>query len=335
MKQTPENTSLGKWKEDERIKLLDNIVLLLDNGFSLNEGLIALPDIWTKKRVELRGMNALMINNVHFEVILAKVGFSLTTTTQISMAIEQGTLTECLKQLTRVLVLKREQMKRVKQEMAYPFVIVTMMSFLMLFMRFFMGNYLPEEPTSLLKQAGIGALLLIVVGVIFAFGYTVRALKHQSYRELQVISGWPIIGKLVLLYAKYLVLFNLNILLTNGFSLQDICVFTAKQEAGSLQQVLGKSVQQRLLAGEKLQEIIANEPFLTNELLFAVNTGSERSEVAKQVKVLELIEYQELADGLQKISLKLQPISFMIIGVGILTMYLKLLLPVYSMMQGL
>ena len=334
MNKTPQALSLGKWNTTDRIKLLENITLLLDNGFSLNEGLQALPGIWHQREHELFRINELMRQNRHFALILAEIGFSLTTTTQIGMALEEGTLRQCLRQLTGVLVLRREQMKKIKQEMAYPVVIIVMMSFLMIFMRVFMGNYLPKSPAAdwqkiLWLLLGVGILV-----IIYCVYYAIKSINEQSYAQLLVLRSWPVIGKMVLRYAQYLILFNLNILLSNGFSLQDICGFALKQPAGSLQYQLGLNVKQKLVAGRTLQEIITAEPFLSDELLFVVNTGSERMVVARQIKILEVIAYEELSAGLQRLSLKIQPLSFIVIGIGILTMYLKLLMPVYSMMQG-
>lgn len=324
-----------KWKKAEQLLFINYLKLLLENGFSLNKALELLPNIWPEKQKDLQQVNQLLAANKSLQEILLQLGFSQTIATQIMMALNQGTLTVCLAQLGQIMQLRAKQQRKIKQELAYPLVIVSLMIALLIFMKGFLQQYLPQTRASLpelviyLFLAGLSGVLIL------AAIYCAYALKQQSYRQLKVISNWPFIGKTVKLYVQYLMLFNLEILVANGFSINQICDFTTQLSSHSLQRQLGALVQQKLTQGEQLTKIIDSENFLARELVLIISTGSEHREIARQINVLELLTYHKLENNLQKISLKIQPLCFLGIGLGIISIYAKLLLPVYQMMQTL
>lgn len=133
----------------------------------------------------------------------------------------------------------------------------------------------------------------------------------------------------------YLVVYDLGLMLSSGFSLSKICEYASQQTPGSLQQFLGAQMQQRLHHGQQLERLIREEPFLPNQLLLLIKTGANRTELSQGCLLLGRTLFLELTQRIEVMVVNIQPICFVLIGISILGLYLKLLLPIYGMMQQL
>lgn len=74
---------------------------------------------------------------------------------------------------------------------------------------------------------------------------------------------------------------------------------------------------------------------MPNSLLVLLQTGSERKSLSKRCLLLGRSLFLDLTEKIEKLVVNVQPACFILIGLCIIGMYLKLLLPMYSMMQGL
>ena len=265
---------------------------------------------------------------------MERLGFSKTVVTQIDLAMNQGNLVECLGQLASLSRLKNEQIKKLKAEMSYPFVLAVMMVLLLVFMQTFVSSQFANTGE---HTGDIMLFVLLVMGLLFIY-FLVKVttlLKKQDYRSLVKLGHYPIIGSNIKLYVNYLLVYDAGLLLASGFSLQKMCEYAAKQESGSLQQVMGAKVGNQLRDGKSLEEIIKKEPFLPNELLLLVQTGAKKSDLSKRCLLLGKTLFTNLSNKIEKLIVNVQPFCFILIGLCIIGMYLKLLLPMYAMMQSI
>ena len=136
-------------------------------------------------------------------------------------------------------------------------------------------------------------------------------------------------------YVSYLIIYDIGLLLSSGFSLQKMCDYAASQENGSLQQYLGVKIGEKLALGNSLEEIIKEEEFLPDTLLILLKTGSKRENLSKRCLILGNNLFTELTRKIEKMVVNVQPVCFVLLGLCIIGMYLKLLLPMYSIMQGI
>ena len=105
------------------------------------------------------------------------------------------------------------------------------------------------------------------------------------------------------------------------------------QPENSLQQVLGKRVRMQLESGVEIKKIIETEYFILNNLVMLLETGATRSEIGKRALLLSKTLFYELNFKLNNLIVNLQPICFIFIGICILGMYLKILMPMYHLME--
>lgn len=328
------NLKKGKLTNQERLYFLDYLKNSLSNGFSLNSSLELLPILWPKRKeiVTTMGKNIQSGSNLSEEML--KMGFSRTLATQIELAMEQGSLVECLSQLAKLNRLKNEQVKKLKVEMSYPFILVIMMIFLLIFMQTFVSNQFADTK----ENTGNAMLLLLLLLCCFFIYYLTRILallKKQDYCSLKKLAHYPIVGSLVRLYVEYLLVYDVGLLISSGFSLQKMCEYASKQKQGSLQQYIGQKIGIKLKSGKSLTEIIENEFFLPEEIEMLIHTGSTKEDLSSHLILLSRALFNDLAGKIERLIVNVQPLCFILIGLCIIGMYLKLLLPMYAMMQSI
>ncbi len=331
------NRSLNNFRQDkltnkERIEFLEYLQNSLSNGFSLNTSLEMMPIIWPKRKNLFNRLSNSIQSGKKLSFEMLNLGFSKTIATQIELSMVQGNLIECLTQIATLTRLKHEQIKKLKSEMTYPFILVLMMIFLLLFMQTFVSNQFAESS----EHTGDYLLLLLLIlslGLIYFMSRILLLLRKQDYSSLSRLSHFPVVGSLIKIYVKYILIYDTGLLLASGFSLQKICDYSAMQVKGSLQQYVGTKVGKQLEKGMSPEEIIKNEQFLPNEILLLLKAGSKRGDLSKKFLLLGRSLFNDLAQKIEKLIVNVQPVCFILIGLCIIGLYLKLLLPMYAMMQ--
>ena len=331
------NKSLKNFRQDklsnkERLEFLEYLQNSLSNGFSLNTSLEMMPIIWPKKKILFNRLSKRIRSGKKLSSEMLNLGFSKTIATQIELSMVQGNLIECLTQIATLTRLKQEQIKKLKSEMTYPFILVLMMIFLLLFMQTFVSNQFAESG----EHTGDYLLLLLLIlslSLVYFMCRIIFLLRKQDYRSLKRLSSFTIVGPLIQIYVKYILIYDTGLLLASGFSLQKICDYSAMQVKGSLQQYVGKKVGKQLAKGMNPEEIIEKEQFLPNEILLLLKAGSTRDDLSKKFLLLGRSFFNDLTQKIEKLIVNVQPICFILIGLCIIGLYLKLLLPMYAMMQ--
>lgn len=327
-------TKRVKLSRFEQLEFLSYLKNSLENGFSLNNSLELMPILWPKRQKLMQKMIQRMQAGSNFTHELLSLGFAKTTVTQISLALQQGNLVECLQQLAILQRIKNEQIQKLKTELTYPFVLAGMMVVLLLFMQ----NFILKQLANNNEHTGdylILSLAVLLLSLLYLFAHALSLLSKQDYLSLKSLSRYPVIGKTIYLYVHYLLIYDIGLLLAGGFSLQKMCEYASSQEKGSLQQFLGQKVANELEAGKNLTTIIKEEQFLPDSLLILLETGSKRKSLSERCLLLGKSFFNELTNQIEKLVVNVQPVCFILIGFCIIGMYLKLLLPMYAMMQGM
>ena len=320
-----------KLTSNDQLIFLDYLSQCLKNGFSLNWSLQLIPTLWTSKANLLKNLALQIENGENLGTILYKIGFSRHVAVQLNMAFLEGSLIECLDQLTYLLRLKNKQLKKLKAELAYPALLVGMMVFLLVALQTFLKTEM--ESHDIVDNLIFGTVLSVVVFSIIGGLFIICLLKKQDYQSLKKLSRIPILGLTIELYVQYLLVYDIGILVANGFSIQQICKFAQQQENGSLQEDIGNKVANQLNKGKGLEKIIKEEKFLPNSLLMLISSGANRETISRKAILLSKTIFYELNLKLTKLVVNVQPICFLFIGVCILGMYLKILMPMYSLLQ--
>lgn len=324
----------AKLNRKDQLLMLSYLARSLKNGFSLQASVKLLPVLWPRQQALMTLVVTRMTRGEPLAQVMLALGFSKTVVTQLVIALEQGNLVESLEQLTQLTQLKNSQLRKLGAQLAYPLVLVIMMVTLLLLMQNLLSSQLinHEEHFGDWILLGLAILVSGVAGVGLRWFYLINQQNHHSLVKL---SRMPVIGPVIRLYIHYLVVYDLGLMLSSGFSLSKICEYASQPTPGSLQQFLGAQMQQRLHHGQQLERLIREEPFLPNQLLLLIKTGANRTELSQGCLLLGRTLFLELTQRIEVMVVNIQPICFVLIGISILGLYLKLLLPIYGMMQQL
>lgn len=322
-----------KLSRQEQLEFLDYLKSSLYNGFSLASSIEIMPLLWPRRKELMEKINLSMKQGNNFADELLNIGFAKTTVTQIRLAMNQGNLVDALDQLTTLSRLKNEQIKKIVVELSYPCVLAVMMISLLIFMQTFVASQFEQKVFA-------GDFLLLGLTFLSAsiFYFLLKILKllaKQDYFALKKLSHYVFIGPAVKLYVTYLLIYDIGLLLASGFSLQKMCEYAEKLDRGSLQQVIGCRIGHKLAQGKNLKQIIKEEKFLPDNLLLLLAGGQDRNNLSKSCLLLGENFFNELIRKIEKMVVSIQPICFIGLGICIIGMYLKLLLPMYAMMQGI
>ena len=320
-----------KLNSSDQLIFIDYLRQALINGYSLNASLKLLPKIWTGNSEKLTYIKEQVEQGSKLGDVLHEVGFSSTLAAQINMAIIDGNLLSCLDQLSKLIRLKNKQLKKLRGELAYPALLIGMMVTLLICMQTFLKTEMSDNDWT--SNLMLGGLLLLVISAAAFISKTIRLLNKQDYYALKKLTKLPIIGQALSLYVHYLIVSDLAVLLINGFSLQKICQLAAIQPNSSLQQVIGEKVNKQLMQGIEIKEIIEQEFFIPNNLVMLLETGTTREQIGKRALLLSKTLFYELNLKLNSLIVNLQPLCFIFIGICILGMYLKILMPMYHLME--
>ena len=206
------NRSLNNFRQDkltnkERIEFLEYLQNSLSNGFSLNTSLEMMPIIWPKRKNLFNRLSKSVQSGKKLSFEMLNLGFSKTIATQIELSMVQGNLIECLTQIATLTRLKHEQIKKLKSEMTYPFILVLMMIFLLLFMQTFVSNQFAESG----EHTGDCLLLLLLIlslGLVYFMSRILLLLRKQDYHSLSRLSHFPVVGPLIKIYVKYILIYD-------------------------------------------------------------------------------------------------------------------------------
>lgn len=328
------NLRMAKLNGQEQLEFLDYLKNSLASGFSLANSFSVMNIIWPKKSKIFAKLDQQMKTGLSLGKALMELGFAKTIATQIDLAVKQGNLLECLEQLTKLTRLKQEQTKKLWVELSYPFVLAGLMVFLLAFMQTFVSSQFDQTS----DQTGNLLILLIFLIILFGVYYLANILNllaKQDYKSLKKLSHYIVIGPVIRLYVHYLMMYDIGLLLASGFSLQQMCAYASQLEDGSLQAVVAQKAGKILTNGGQIETIIAKEEFLPDSLLLLIKTGSKRSTLSKRCLILAQSLFNDLTGKIQKLVVSVQPFCFIILGLCVIGMYLKLLLPMYAMMRGI
>lgn len=324
--------SKDKLNRSEQLHFLLYLRQSLDNGLSLATAISLLPLIWPQKSQYFVRLEKSFVNDHNLEKLFLQLGFSAAIVVQISLAMKQGKLVDCLDQLCTLVQLRNEQIKKLKAELSYPGILAIMMLFLLVFMQNFVSSQFAESDDHT-GDLMIFVLIILTLVFFFAFVHILSLLKREDYQSLLKLQRLPFIGQVVRHYGQYLLIYDLWLLLSSGFSLQEMCAFALKQNKLSLQYQIGLKAKTALEAGRDLKQVISQEIFLSDQLLLLLETGNDRRKLSQSILLLGESFFLDLKNQIEKIVVNIQPFCFILIGLCIIGMYLKLLLPMYNMLQ--
>ncbi|MGX7417449.1 competence type IV pilus assembly protein ComGB [Carnobacterium gallinarum] len=336
-------------KESKQAFFLSKLAVLVEEGFSLKEALNFLILIMTKEKYWLEKVVISLESGQEFYQILAELGFSERISAEIYLAQVHGQFSQALANSGLYLEAKLEQRKKLKQLLHYPLLLVVFMLGILFAMRLFLLPYFSQlfqkndSLTSILSQISIGFIYCFpyILAGIAAVGislnvYLKRRFKHYSaIAKIDLLLKIGFLDKFIKLYYTYYFSYEWAQLFKSGHKMLRIIQLMKEKETTRLMQEVALKMEDGLKNGHEFNQIMEQFNFFTPELGAIIFHGELTSQLASELSLYSASCQKEFVTSIEKLLGWIQPVIFFLVAFFILCIYLALLLPMFTMMEGI
>lgn len=294
--------------------------------------------ISVKESVQLAHIEKRLLKGDTFAKCLESVGFSKEQLAPIKFSEVHGELIKTLKRMSRQMNEREKQHKEMIKVLSYPLLLLFFLVSILIGMKWVIIPQLSElstegESSSMFHMVdnvlryGLGMVMICAL-----IGYLVdKRLERQSpIKKLNLYSRIPVAGGLIKCYYTSLFATEWGNLLSQGMEFKTVVLVMEKKGYSPLMQEMAKEIKQKLESGVFIDEPIEAWTFLKPELTWIIRQGEIHGHLGQELVMYGHREWEVfIAECEMKIQW-LQPITFLLIAVLIVSIYGSLLLPIYS-----
>lgn len=321
-------------KKDQAIIMI-HLGEMMKNGFSIIQSLSFLETVFPKYHDKIKQLTKRLSDGEVLTSAFAELGIDPNIIDQLEMSYAHGNLQESFINFGKMLQYRNAQTKKILQLLTYPVFLLLMLGSLQLGLKtagFQAMTGSDDQPLNRMINGSIfGIMLLILISLIFYLLVKSRPVTEKVH----ILKKIPIIGKTILNYYHYLIMFDLTIFVNNGFSINQMIAICQNRPKKSYLYQISKQIQKDIINGNDLLTIVRHYPYFPRELDYLLGRGLETNNLKIEFEALTKIIYQRLLEGIEKIINKIQPIMFLFVGVCVVIVYLNIMLPIFQMMKGI
>jgi type II secretory pathway component PulF len=330
-------------KRPAKIKYQEETFFIVQVGKMLQHGL-ALPvaiDYIARTRPTLRTaarrLGHLLRDGSSLAAGMRQVGFSASLCDQVAMAQANGRLSHLLMRVGRFQQGQRQRMQKLQKACVYPMFLLGFVGVILLLVRlvirlqFAALGTTGETGFSRWLTTGFGVLVL--VGCLLGWsGYRCWHAPMTGQRVARIFH-WPVVGSTLRCYIYHTLLYDLSMLLGNGWTMKEIIALQSAFGEGSLVAALLKDMETEFRTGTGFVIIVDRLVYFPSEVASLLAQGSSAQELAGELEVLADQYYEQMLTRIDKLITRIQPACFLLVALSVLCIYGELLLPIYGQMQ--
>lgn len=339
-----------KWSLLEQGHFLKKTGELLERGYSFSEAFESLLyQLPTRRQTELKiGLEKLKAGQPLYTV-LADLKFQEDLIGYIYFADKHGGMIEAISEGSKMILDKNSNYQKLKKALFYPTFLFVMTNLLF----FFVQNTLLPQYFNLYESMDLQInlftkiitmigdflphlfLLILFLNLILLLVYLFYFSKLPIIKQRMYLVKIPVFGSLLrLIQTQYLTL-QLGYLLSGGLSVYESLQLFESAPRNDFYKEVGKRITQKLKRGDALPNIITSMSLFEKELPIVLMHGQSNGKLEKELLFFSQNCLRKLEEKMEK-SLKLiQPILYSVVGVLVISMYLSIMLPMFSMLNGL
>lgn len=344
------NSILSPKIEKERGSLLKKLGSLLKEGYSIKDSLKFIEKfekkevkIWIKQLQEGLGKGHL------FHEELAGIGYSNKVCSQIYFASKYGDYSQTIIRCGKDLLAQEKLKKRIRALLSYPFLLLFFLLLALFLMRFLvlpnMENLFFEDKSQINIYTNFLVsfiyyspqfLLSVFFFIVITYLIIRRKLKKlSSLDQIKFFVRWPFIKKYVKNYWTSFIFLEWGQLLKKGISFHQLVKIMSEEKASPVLKETGSVLAAEMRQGKSIKDALKTLPFFEDEALIIVNHGENLGQLGIEMLFYASYCEENLIDSLEKLLERIQPIIFIFIALMIIAIYGSMILPIYTMMEGI
>lgn len=323
---------------------------LLTEGYSLKHGLSFLYAIAPKEKKDWIFSIQTGLKQGHaFHEELKRVNFSERTCSQIYLSVIHGQFAETIQRCGRQLIDQVERRKKLMQVIHYPLILLLFIIAMLFAMRFILLPHIQhivgmntnsmDWMTQLILQI-VNAAPFVMVGGCLLGGLIVMSTnswlkKKTAIEQVNFYCRVPLLRHFLVLYWTQYFLFEWGQLLKNGCSMKEMVAILQMKEVTPLLQEVGKWIDSEMAQGRTFKETLEPFKFLKEEVGEIIVHGEASGNLGSECLMFARECEEEIVRRMEYTMEKLQPLVFIFVALMIIAIYAALLLPTFSLLEGL
>lgn len=344
--------NLRFYKKTWSIELQGNFFIhlaeLLDKGFSLNEAMNFLTLLFEQEKVAIESIQMNLSKGNRLEEGLKPLGFSETVCSQVYLAQKHGNLVSSLKSIGELLIERQKQTKKIIQTLLYPMVLLVFVFGILGFIRTILlpQIHLMVTPEQLDHQPIAKGVLFMIehleyIGIGFLGGvggilfiWLLFLSRKSPLQQLMFYLRVPIINTIVVRYYSFLYSREFSYFLANGQSIQQMVHSMQEEGTTKLTKEIAREIEKICLKGESLSKALEHIGIFKDELILLIVQGELTQQLEYKLLHYSRKAIEDLIKDIERKMAWIQPILFIGVGLLIIAIYMAILLPTMSVLEG-
>lgn len=344
--------NLRFYKKTWSIELQGNFFIhlaeLLDKGFSLNEAMNFLTLLFEQEKVAIESIQMNLSKGNRLEEGLKPLGFSETVCSQVYLAQKHGNLVSSLKSIGELLIERQKQTKKIIQTLLYPMVLLVFVFGILGFIRTILlpQIHLMVTPEQLDYQPIAKGVLFMIehleyIGIGFLGGvggilfiWLLFLSRKSPLQQLMFYLRVPIINTIIVRYYSFLYSREFSYFLANGQSIQQMVHSMQEEGTTKLTKEIAREIEKICLKGESLSKALEHIRIFKDELILLIVQGELTQQLEYKLLHYSRKAIEDLIKDIERKMAWIQPILFIGVGLLIIAIYMAILLPTMSVLEG-
>lgn len=340
----------SRWKVKEQATFLAKLGELLEHGYSLSDAIRFLKfQEPQKKQEEILQALVDLKKGQPLHYVLADMKFHPQLVSYIYYGEQYGELSRALKGGGQYWSKRTEDLEKIKKLLIYP-----------LFLIFFVGNVfmilqnvlLPKfemlfttmsvEKNIFMSFVLVTSAILPKLPVILLFCIPLFIVfKRYWFNQLcplkqrMLILKIPVVGIFVRLYETHFFASQLSGLLSGGLSINESIKIFAQNQRQPFYQKLCEQMKNELVEGKQLEIIFQQLRYFEKNLSIVMANGQRYGRLDAELFHYSRYLLEKIEERMKMIMRIIQPLLFSFIGLLIISIYLAVLLPMFSLLDGI
>jgi competence protein ComGB len=339
-----------KWTVKEQASFLKRMGELLARGYPISEAIESISLYLSESRKkELELCLVELKKGLPLHEVLQHLGFQKDLIGYVYFAEQHGSINEALLEGSKLGLLKDKDLHKLLKLLQYP----TLLFFITGFLFFFVKNTLLPRFTILFTSMGLKAnfFTTVIYGfdrffpiIIYFLGslvfltaayYLLIFRRNSILRQRTLLVRIPLVGRILKLLFTHYFSVQFSFLLAGGISVSEALYLFEKNKSQPFYSALSIKIKQKLVSGEKLEDILSVFPFFEKEFALIVKHGQENGKLEQELSIFSQRCINLIEEVIERYLKVIQPLLYLIIGFLVVSMYLAILLPMFHLMDAI
>ncbi|AZZ61734.1 type II secretion system protein F [Oenococcus sp. UCMA 16435] len=322
----------------QQVKFLSLLGQLIQSGYSINQATKFIQQI-SHDNVWIKDLNLDLAKGKNFALAI-KPYLNSSLNFQIGMANRYGNLEKILLQLADFSEKCLKQENKIKQILRYPIVLVILLIGIAIAVKIFLlpilSSWSDQQPIDPVDEYFWPKVFGIMLLILLFFFYRWKSFKKISkLRQLAFYTKIPLFGKTLNHLINYQFSLQLSMLTASGLQISQIAKDITKNHGRSIESDFAAKLVEMLESGQSFSDYFHELSFLDPTINIYFQQGADKELLNRNLQIYSKISYEKFLTSVDHLIGLIQPLSFVIVGMGIVLLYLSMLMPMYQTLGGL